>query len=76
MEDGAVDDPATVRGYLAVLRLPRAARFSAAGALARLPQGMLGLGSVLMVTGLGRSYTLGGLIAGAIALAQGLCPRS
>ena len=67
-----VGDPATGRGYLAVLRLPRAARFSAAGALARLPQGMLGLGSVLMVTGLGRSYTLGGLIAGAIALAQGV----
>ena len=56
--------------YRAALRLPGAARFSSAGALARLPQAMVGLGSVLLLTGLHRSYTLAGLVAGAISLAQ------
>ena len=62
----------TDKGYLAVLRVPRAARFSAAGALARLPQAMLGLGSVLLLTGLGYSYTVAGVVAGAISLSQGV----
>ena len=57
--------------YRAALRLPGAAAFSAAGALARLPQAMVGLGCVLMLTGLHRSYTLAGLVAGAVSLAQG-----
>ena len=58
--------------YRAALRLPGAAAFSAAGALARLPQAMVGLGSVLLLTGLDRSYTLAGLVAGVVSLAQGV----
>jgi MFS family permease len=59
-------------GYRGVLGLPGAAAFSSAGALARLPQAMVGLGTVLLLVGLGRSYTLAGLVAGALALAQGV----
>lgn len=63
-------------GYRAVLRIPGAAPFCSAGALARLPQAMLGLGAVLMLTGLGRSFTVAGLVSGAISLAQGVfAPR-
>ena len=57
--------------YRAALHLPGAAAFSAAGALARLPQAMVGLGSVLLLTGLHRSYTLAGLVAGSVSLTQG-----
>ena len=46
--------------------------FSAVGALARLPQAMVGLGAVVMITGLGGSYTVAGAVAGAISLSQGL----
>jgi MFS family permease len=60
-----------IGAYRAVLRIPGAAAFSGAGALARLPQAMIGLGSVLLLTGLGRSYTLAGLVGGAISLSQG-----
>src|SRR3954451_16336957 len=56
--------------YRHVLSAPGAAAFCGAGALARLPQGMIGLGSVLMLSGLGRSYALAGLVAGAVALSQ------
>ena len=58
--------------YRAVLRIPGAAAFSGAGAIARLPQAMIGLGSVLLLTGLGRSYTLAGFVGGAISLSQGV----
>lgn len=58
--------------YRAVLRIPGAAAFSGAGAIARLPQAMIGLGSVLLLTGLGRSYTLAGFVGGAISLSQGI----
>ncbi|HWT22144.1 MAG TPA: MFS transporter, partial [Solirubrobacteraceae bacterium] len=64
--------PSGLRAYAHVLSVPGAAAFCSAGALARLSQGMIGLGSVLMVSGLGRSYTLAGLVAGAIALSQSL----
>jgi MFS family permease len=60
-----------IGAYRAVLRIPGAAAFSGAGAVARLPQAMIGLGSVLLLTGLGRSYTLAGLVGGAISLSQG-----
>ena len=56
--------------YAAVLRVPGAAAFCAAATLARLPMAMLALGSVLLVTGLGRSFTLAGLVAGAYAVSQ------
>ena len=52
------------------------ATFSAAGALARLPQAMAGLGALVMVTGLGGSYAVGGAVAGAVSLSQALfAPR-
>ena len=69
MTDG-VAWPSGLAAYGRVLATPGAAAFSSAGALARLPQGMIGLGSLLMVSGLGRSYTLAGLVAGAVALSQ------
>ncbi len=67
---------ATAGGYRDVLRIPGAAPFCSAGALARLPQAMLGLGAVLMLTGLDRSFTVAGLVSGAISLSQGVfAPR-
>lgn len=67
---------ATDGGYREVLGLPGATAFCAAGALARLPQAMLGLGAVLMLTGLDRSFTVAGLVSGAISLSQGVfAPR-
>jgi MFS family permease len=59
-----------VAAYRQVLSTPGAAAFCGTGALARLPQGMLGLGAVLMVSGLGRPYALAGLVGGAIAMSQ------
>ncbi|UQX86862.1 hypothetical protein M6D93_11140 [Jatrophihabitans telluris] len=65
------DVPATgLASYRHALSFPGTAAFSGAGALARLPQAMVGLGSVLLLTGLGRSYTLAGLLAGSVSLAQ------
>ncbi|MCU1395777.1 MAG: putative arabinose efflux permease, family [Ilumatobacteraceae bacterium] len=62
--------------YREVLRIPGAARFSASGAIARLPLAMIGLGAVLMLSGLDRSYSLAGVVAGTIAVFQGLAgPR-
>ncbi|MFI5833704.1 MFS transporter [Micromonospora sp. NPDC051300] len=52
------------------------ATFSAAGALARLPQAMAGLGALVMVTELGGSYSVAGAVAGAVSLSQALlAPR-
>lgn len=66
-------DAATgLAAYRQVLRTPGAAAFCSAGALARLPMGMIGLGSVLMVVGLGGSYTLAGSVAAGSAIAQGI----
>ena len=56
--------------YASVLRVPGAAAFCAAATLARLPMAMVTLGSVLLLTGLGRSFTLAGLVAGAFAVSQ------
>lgn len=64
--------PTGLTRYWYTLSLPGAAAFSVTGALARLPQAMVGLGSVLLLTGLHRSYTLAGLVAGAVAICQGL----
>ncbi|MET7950098.1 MFS transporter [Micromonospora sp. NPDC005324] len=52
--------------------MPGALAFSSVGALARLPQAMVGLGAVMMITSLGGSYTVAGAVAGAISLSQGL----
>ena len=56
--------------YVQVLRTPGALAFSGAGGVARLPQAMEGLGSVLLVAGVGRSYTVAGAVAGALAISQ------
>lgn len=67
-----VGAPGADGGYRALLAIPGAAAFCAAGALARLPQAMLGLGAVLMITGLDRSFTIAGMVSGAISLSQGV----
>jgi hypothetical protein len=59
-------------GYLRVLRVPGAFVFSGSAALARLAQAMLGLGAVLLLTQLGRSFAVAGLVAGSISLGQGV----
>ncbi len=56
--------------YAAVLRTPGALKFSAAGALARLPMSMVGIGAVLMVQGLYDSYAMAGRVAAELGLAQ------
>jgi MFS family permease len=56
--------------YSAVLRTPGALKFSAAGALARLPMSMVGIGAVLMVQGLYGSYAMAGRVAAVLGLAQ------
>lgn len=64
--------PTGLLRYWHTLALPGAAGFTVTGALARLPQAMVGLGSVLLLTGLHRTYTLAGLVAGCVAISQGL----
>lgn len=56
--------------YAAVLRTAGALKFSAAGALARLPMSMVGIGAVLMVQGLYGSYAMAGRVAAVLGLAQ------
>jgi MFS family permease len=56
--------------YAAVLRTPGTLKFSAAGALARLPMSMVGIGAVLMVQGLYDSYAMAGRVAAVLGLAQ------
>ncbi len=56
--------------YSAVLRTQGALKFSAAGALARLPMSMVGIGAVLMVQGLYDSYAMAGRVAAVLGLAQ------
>ncbi|MFC8796361.1 MFS transporter [Promicromonospora sp. NPDC057138] len=56
--------------YLAVLSTPGALKFSAAGALARMPMSMVGIGAVLMVQGLYGSYAMAGRVAAVLGLAQ------
>ena len=55
--------------YVAVLRAPRAWRFSAAGFVARLPISMLGIGTVLLVENATGSYALAGAVAATLAIA-------
>lgn len=59
-------------GYLAVLRVPGAARFSAAGVLARFELAMGSLGIVLLVTGTGGSFIAATLVTGGHAAAGAL----
>ena len=59
--------------YRAVLSRPGALRFSSAGALARLPMSMIGLGIVLMVSELEGSYGLAGRVTAVEVVAQSIC---
>ena len=58
-----------MRAYLTVLSVPGALAFSAAGLLARFGNAMLGIGMVLMVSGLYGRYGLAGGLAAANAVA-------
>ena len=57
-----------LRPYRDVLSLPGARGFSAAGALARLPLSMLGIGLVLLVESATGSYATAGAVAGVFGL--------
>jgi MFS family permease len=57
--------PPRQTGYLHLLRLPGAARFSIAAAIGRTPMAMFGLGSVLLLRATTGQYGLAGTIAGA-----------
>ncbi|MDM7830288.1 MFS transporter [Cellulomonas edaphi] len=59
--------------YGDVLRRPGALAFSAAGALARLPMSMVGIGIVLMVSALYDSYGLAGRVSAVYVIAQAVC---
>ncbi len=52
-------------GYLEVLRLPGALRFSVAGAIGRVPMAMFGLGTLLLVASLTGQYGVAGAVASA-----------
>jgi predicted MFS family arabinose efflux permease len=56
--------------YLAILRQPGAARFTAAAFVARLPISMVALGIVLMVSELRGSYALAGAVAAAYTISS------
>jgi len=55
--------------YLKVLRLPGAARFSAAGLLARMQMSMIGVGAVLLISAVRDSYGLAGAVSAIYAVA-------
>jgi MFS family permease len=57
-------------GVISMCSTYRELLLSSAGALAGLPQAMVGLGSLLLVTGLGGSYTRAGLVSGATSVTQ------
>ena len=61
-----------LRGYVSVLRLPGAWRFSGTGLIARLPISMIGLGIVLLVTSRNPSYAVAGVLAAAFSLSAAL----
>jgi MFS family permease len=68
--------PPRRNGYLHLLGLPGAARFSAAAAVGRTPMAMFGLGSVLMLRATTGQYGLAGTVAGAGSIGYALCaPR-
>jgi len=63
-------------GYLRLLRLPGAARFSIAAAIGRSPMAMFGLGSVLLLKATTGQYGLAGTVAGAGSIGYAVCaPR-
>src|SRR3984957_7952285 len=68
--------PPRQTGYLHLLQLPGAARFSIAAAIGRIPMAMFGLGSVLLLRATTGQYGLAGTIAGAGSIGYAVCaPR-
>lgn len=59
--------------YKAILAIPGAKQFSGAGAIARLPMSMVGIGIVLMIQQIYGSYALGGRVSAAYIIAQAIC---
>jgi MFS family permease len=55
--------------YRRILSVPGALRFSGSALVARLPNAMVTIGVVLLVTGVGRSYGLAGVMSAAYLLA-------
>jgi MFS family permease len=60
-------------GYLAVLRMPGALRFSAASAVGRMPMSMYGLGSLLLIASVTGRYGLAGVVAAAGSVSYAVC---
>ncbi len=58
--------------YVDVLRVPGAAAFSAAGGVARLPNAMVAIGTVLMVQDSTGSYAVAGRVSAVLVVAQAL----
>jgi MFS family permease len=56
--------------YAEVLRVPGAAAFSAAGGLARLPNAMVAIGTVLMMQEFTGSYAVAGRVSAVLVVAQ------
>jgi MFS family permease len=59
--------------YLEIFRLPGALAFSAAGALARMPMAMFGLGTVLLISAITGRYGLAGTVAAAGSIGYAVC---
>lgn len=55
--------------YKDLFRAPGAAAFSATGFLGRMPMSMLGIGTILLVSGTTGAYGVAGLLAGAVTFA-------
>lgn len=62
-----------LKPYREVLSRPGALAFSSAGALARLPMSMVGIGIVLMVSEIYGSYGLAGRISAVYVIAHAVC---
>ncbi|MDR2896182.1 MAG: MFS transporter [Propionibacteriaceae bacterium] len=58
-----------MRSYLAILKIPGALAFSAAGLMARFGGAMVGIGTVLMIQALYQSYGQAGILAAANSVA-------
>jgi MFS family permease len=58
--------------YVALLRIPGAARLVFASLIGRIPIVMVSLGYILLLRELGRPYSLAGGVAAAVAIASGL----
>lgn len=59
--------------YRELLAIPGAKQFSGAGAIARLPMSMVGIGIVLMIQQTSGSYGLAGRVSAAYIIAQAVC---